>query len=155
MARIFISHSSRDSDAADRMKTWLASQGFENAFLDFDEDGGISPGADWEKTLYREVERSQAVVTIETPNWVASKWCFAEYTQARARQSFRSSVACGPGADWRKFKYDLFGSDPVLRARRPHQRPARQGGEGEAHILIPIDRAEELFGVANPGEAQR
>jgi len=30
MARIFISHSSRDNDAADRMKAWLASQGFEN-----------------------------------------------------------------------------------------------------------------------------
>ena len=84
MARIFISHSSRDDDAAARMKTWLASQGFETAFLDFDKTSGISPGADWEKTLYREVEQSQAVIIIQTPNWLASKWCFAEFTQARA-----------------------------------------------------------------------
>ena len=29
MARIFISHSSLDNEAAARMKAWLASQGFE------------------------------------------------------------------------------------------------------------------------------
>ena len=83
-ARIFISHSSRDNEAAARMKAWLASQGFENAFLDKDKTTGIPPGADWEKTLYREVEQSQAVIIIQTPNWLASKWCFAEFTQARA-----------------------------------------------------------------------
>ena len=67
-----------------RMKAWLKSQGFETAFLDFDKEGGIPPGADWEKTLYRAVEQSQAVIIIQTPSWLASKWCFAEFTQARA-----------------------------------------------------------------------
>jgi hypothetical protein len=84
MARIFVSHSSLDNDPAARMKAWLASQGFENAFLDKDKSTGIPPGADWEKTLYRELEQSQAVVIIQTPNWLDSKWCFAEFTQARA-----------------------------------------------------------------------
>jgi hypothetical protein len=84
MARIFISHSSRDTEVAARMKAWLESEKFETTFLDFDKDGGIPPGADWEKTLYREVEQSQAVIIVETPNWVNSKWCFAEYAQARA-----------------------------------------------------------------------
>jgi hypothetical protein len=84
MARIFISHSSLDNEAATRMKAWLASQGFESAFLDKDKTSGIPPGADWERTLYREVEQSQAVIIIQTPNWLASKWCFAEFTQARA-----------------------------------------------------------------------
>ena len=84
MARIFISHSSRDDELAARMKSWLASQGFATTFLDFDKTAGIAPGADWEKTLYREVEQSQAVIIIQTPNWLASKWCFAEFTQARA-----------------------------------------------------------------------
>jgi hypothetical protein len=84
MARIFISHSSRDEEAAAKMMAWLACQGFETAFLDFDKTSGIPPGADWEKTLYREVEQSQAVIIIQTPNWLASKWCFAEFTQARA-----------------------------------------------------------------------
>lgn len=66
------------------MKAWLESQGFETTFLDFDKTSGIAPGANWEKTLYREVEQSQVVIIIQTPNWLASKWCFAEFTQARA-----------------------------------------------------------------------
>src|SRR3954452_9523476 len=66
------------------MKAWLASRGFETTFLDFDKTTGIPPGSDWEKTLYREVEQSQAVIIIQTPSWIASKWCFVEFTQARA-----------------------------------------------------------------------
>ena len=66
------------------MKAWLASAGFESAFLDKDTTTGIPPGADWERTLYRAGEQSQAMIIIQTPNWLASKWCFAEFTQARA-----------------------------------------------------------------------
>jgi hypothetical protein len=84
MARIFISHSSVDNEAATRMKAWLASLGFELAFLDKDKTTGIPPGADWERTLHEEMEQCQAVIIIQTPNWLASKWCFAEFTQARA-----------------------------------------------------------------------
>lgn len=84
MARVFISHSSRDCEPAARIKVWLQDQDFEAPFLDFDKHAGIPPGADWEKTLYREIELSQAVIIIQTPNWMDSKWCFAEYTQARA-----------------------------------------------------------------------
>ena len=84
MARVFISHSSRDVEPAARIKVWLGEQGFETPFLDFDKHAGIPPGADWEKTLYREIERSEAVIIVQTPNWLESKWCFAEFTQARA-----------------------------------------------------------------------
>src|SRR5215475_11993962 len=84
MARVFISHSSRDKEPAERIKAWLNEQGFEAPFLDFDKHAGIPPGADWEKTLYREIERSEAVIIIQTSNWLESKWCFAEFTQARA-----------------------------------------------------------------------
>ena len=84
MARVFISHSSRDNEPAARIKAWLSEQGFETPFLDYDKHAGIPPGADWEKTLYREIERSEAIVIIQTPNWLDSKWCFAEFTQARA-----------------------------------------------------------------------
>lgn len=84
MARVFISHSSRDREAAAEMKVWLEQQGFEAPFLDFDKHSGIPPGADWERTLYREIDQSQALIIIQTANWDQSKWCFAEYTQARA-----------------------------------------------------------------------
>ncbi|MFM7362384.1 MAG: TIR domain-containing protein, partial [Cyanobacteriota bacterium] len=84
MARVFLSHSSRDNASAGRMKTWLEQQGFEAPFLDFDKHAGIPPGADWEKTLYGEIEQSQALLILQSANWSASKWCFAEFTQARA-----------------------------------------------------------------------
>ncbi len=84
MARVFISHSSRDERPAAEMKSWLETVGFEQIFLDFDHHSGIGLGADWERTLYREIERCQALVIILTPNWLESKWCFAEFTQARA-----------------------------------------------------------------------
>lgn len=66
------------------MKLWLHDRGFDSLFLDFDKHAGIPPGADWEKTLYREIEQSEAVILVQTPNWLESKWCFAEFTQARA-----------------------------------------------------------------------
>lgn len=84
MARIFISHSSRDKRQAEDLKQWLASSGFDRSFLDFDKHTGIAPGADWERTLYHELERSQAVILVLTKHWFESKWCFAEFTQARA-----------------------------------------------------------------------
>ena len=84
MARIFVSHSSLDQSQAEELKAWLASIGFEQAFLDFDKHTGIAPGADWERILYREIERAQAVILVLTRNWFNSKWCFAEFTQTRA-----------------------------------------------------------------------
>ena len=84
MALIFISHSSADNEATEQLNIWLKDQGFDSTFLDFDTDSGIQPGKDWEQTLYREIERSQAMLVLLTKNWVESKWCFAEFTQARA-----------------------------------------------------------------------
>ncbi|WP_288928467.1 toll/interleukin-1 receptor domain-containing protein, partial [uncultured Maritimibacter sp.] len=84
MAHIFISHSSKDAAAARRLKEWLSAQGFDSVFLDIDKEAGIQPGAMWERTLYRKVERCQAMLLVVTPDWLASQWCFAEYAQARA-----------------------------------------------------------------------
>ncbi len=64
---------------------WLREHGHTEIFLDSDKDTGIPAGADWERTLYREMERSQAVIILLTKHWMESKWCFAEFTQARAQ----------------------------------------------------------------------
>jgi tetratricopeptide (TPR) repeat protein len=84
MPAIFISHSNLDHKAADDIKTVLTGFGFERVFLDFDKVTGIGAGENWEKRLYEELTRCHAVVLILTPNWLASKWCFAEMQQARA-----------------------------------------------------------------------
>ncbi|MBY5896048.1 nSTAND1 domain-containing NTPase [Rhizobium ruizarguesonis] len=84
MASIFISHSSRDTPAAGEVKSWLEDHGYNRVFLDFDKDTGLGAGGDWERQLYDEVARCHAVIIVITPAWLESKWCFAEFAQARA-----------------------------------------------------------------------
>ena len=84
MAAIFISHSSRDDSLAGELRAWLAKDGYEQVFLDFDKQTGLQAGENWERRLYEEILRCHAVILILTPNWLDSKWCFAEFTQARA-----------------------------------------------------------------------
>ncbi len=87
MARVFISHSSRDREQAEEIFAWLKAQGFEQGFLDIDKHQGIPPGERWEQKLYDELDRAQAMILVLTENWFDSKWCFAEFAQARlARQ---------------------------------------------------------------------
>jgi len=83
MTAIFISHSSIDNKAAADMMAWLESQGHTSLFLDFDPETGISAGDDWEQTLYTNLRKCQAVIAMVTPDFLASKWCFAELVQAR------------------------------------------------------------------------
>jgi tetratricopeptide (TPR) repeat protein len=99
MARVFISHASRDNPKAAELKVWLDAAGFEQTFLDIDEESGIPPGADWERKLYGEIERSQAMILVLTPHWFASKWCFAEFTQARALGKAIFPLIVTPGGD--------------------------------------------------------
>ena len=85
MTAIFISHSSADGVAAEGMKRWLEAQGHTSLFLDSDVESGIKAGADWEQTLYQKLRQCQAVIALLSPDWIASKWCFAELVMARER----------------------------------------------------------------------
>jgi WD40 repeat protein len=84
VAQIFISHSSLDPDQASRLLDWLHANGFTETFLDFDKHAGLAAGSDWERSLYREMAEAEVVILVLTSNWFESKWCFAEFTQARA-----------------------------------------------------------------------
>jgi hypothetical protein len=68
MARIFVSHSSRDNEAATDIKRWLETRGFEQVFLDIDKHTGIPAGSHWERELYRKISSSQAVILVVTPS---------------------------------------------------------------------------------------
>ena len=96
MPAIFISHSSMDRDVSGDIKAVLARLGFEHVFLDFDKETGLGIGENWEKRLYEELSRCHAVVLVLTPAWLASKWCFAELTQARALGKVILPVLCEP-----------------------------------------------------------
>jgi WD40 repeat protein len=96
MPAIFISHSSKDRQVSGDIKAALTRLGFEQAFLDFDKETGLDIGENWEKRLYEELTRCHAVVLALTPAWLASKWCFAELTQARALGKVILPVVCEP-----------------------------------------------------------
>ncbi|MGZ8726787.1 MAG: nSTAND1 domain-containing NTPase, partial [Aeromicrobium sp.] len=84
MAAIFISHSSRDDAVAADVRDWLATQGHRSLFLDFDPELGIPAGRVWEHELYRQLRACRAVIVLCSQASMASRWCFAEVTQASA-----------------------------------------------------------------------
>jgi hypothetical protein len=53
MSRIFLSHSSKDDFEAIAIRDWLASQGWDDVFLDLDPERGIAAAERWERALAR------------------------------------------------------------------------------------------------------
>ncbi|MGY1692012.1 nSTAND1 domain-containing NTPase [Geodermatophilus sp. SYSU D01105] len=86
MAKVFVSHSSRDSVQACTVRGWLADDGHE-VFLDQGVRDGIVVGEEWERRLYERLRWADAVVCVLTSAYVASAWCTAEVGIARARGS--------------------------------------------------------------------
>ncbi|HHW65080.1 MAG TPA: toll/interleukin-1 receptor domain-containing protein, partial [Rhodocyclaceae bacterium] len=84
MSGIFISHSSRDQSAAQEMAERLRAQGYQSLFLDFDPADGIPAGRDWEREIYARLRSCSGVLVICSAHSMASDWCFAEITHARA-----------------------------------------------------------------------
>ncbi len=84
MTSLFISHSSQDQVAAQRVHQWLRNAGYQALFLDFDPSGGIPAGRRWEAELYAQLRRTDGVIFLASADSVASKWCFAELSLARS-----------------------------------------------------------------------
>jgi hypothetical protein len=84
VASLFISHSSSDRDAAQRLAERLRAEGFAALFIDFDPQQGIPAGRDWERELYAQLRKTDAVIFLASAASVASRWCFAEVSLARS-----------------------------------------------------------------------
>jgi len=84
MSAIFISHSSKDRVIAGEVKARLTEEGHRSLFLDFDPADGIPAGRNWERELYAQLRACQAVIVLCSEHLLASHWCFAEITHARA-----------------------------------------------------------------------
>jgi hypothetical protein len=83
MVALFVSHSSADQLSAERVSERLRAEGLAALFVDFDPDQGIPAGRSWERELYAQVRKADALVFLSSPASVASKWCFAEVALAR------------------------------------------------------------------------
>ena len=83
MSRIFLSHSSKNNAAALALAIWLKSKGWDDYFLDISEHRGIAPGERWMAALAGAVDRCEVVIFLVSPAWLDSKYCFAEFYQAK------------------------------------------------------------------------
>src|SRR4051794_14890424 len=84
MASVFVSHSSRDRAVTERVVARLRAAGFAALFVDFDPERGIPAGRNWERELYAQLRRTDAVIFLASEASVASRWCFAELSLARS-----------------------------------------------------------------------
>ncbi len=101
MSRIFISHSSIDNFEAIALRDWLASEGWVDVFLDLDPERGIAAGERWERALHEAATRCEAVIFLISANWLASGWCFKEYSLARGlnKNLFAALIESGKRID--------------------------------------------------------
>ena len=81
MGEIFISYASADAAFAACVAEGVRQTGH-RIFLDSDWGDGIAPGADWQKTLLRELRLCDAVVFLNSSASQASMWCHAELVVA-------------------------------------------------------------------------
>jgi WD40 repeat protein len=83
MARLFISHSSRNNDKAIAVRDWLAANGWDDVFLDLDPERGIVAGQRWKEALQQAANRCEVVLALVSAEWLASGWCKSEIDAAR------------------------------------------------------------------------
>jgi tetratricopeptide (TPR) repeat protein len=83
MSRLFLSHSSDNDAEAVAIRDWLASEGWDEVFLDLDPDRGIVAGERWERSLNEAASRCEAVLFLISRSWLGSRWCMREFGLAR------------------------------------------------------------------------
>jgi hypothetical protein len=91
MASLFVSHSSHDRDAAERIAQRLRVEGFAALFLDFDPADGIPAGRDWKRELFAQLRKADGVIFLASAASVDSQWCITEVglAQSLVSLSFR------------------------------------------------------------------
>lgn len=84
MARVFLSYATGDLAWAEEVHGWLTDDGHD-VFFDRHARDGIPPGRVWKRELYAELSRVDAVVSLVTARYQASRWCLVEVSVADAR----------------------------------------------------------------------
>jgi hypothetical protein len=94
MATIFFSHSSRDDSLSLAVENWLRTQGFDGIFADHH----IRAGDKWTEALRRASSACRVVLSLVTPDWLASSECFGEFTAAWYAGRRMIALVCVPDA---------------------------------------------------------
>ena len=81
MGQMFISYATSDAAFGSRVADGLRRAGH-RIFRDSDLDDGIAPGADWQRTLFRELRSCDVVVFLNSSASQESMWCHSELVVA-------------------------------------------------------------------------
>src|SRR5215475_4585533 len=133
VTRVFVSHSSDDTQLAVALHDWLRGLGHE-VFLDRDLHDGLVAGDDLHQRLHERLRWADAVVAVLTGSYRRSPWCSAELGVAQSRGSKLIPVRAEPGAchplipdsTW----YIDYAADPVEGQVRLVKALTRAGGRG-------------------------
>lgn len=88
MARIFLSYSRENKQAAHALKNWLQAQDpdlADDIFMDVDQQSGIRPGEQWRNSITRAIDRCEVLIGCVSPDWETSTMCQAEYMLALSK----------------------------------------------------------------------
>src|SRR3712207_2634884 len=99
MAAVFVSHHSRDRAVTERVVARLRAAGVAAVFVDFDPEQGMTAGRDWERQLYAQLRKTDAVVFLASEASVASRWCSIEIGLARSLGRPVFPVRLQPGVE--------------------------------------------------------
>jgi hypothetical protein len=76
------------AESGEKTSEWVVERlwatGFAALFVDFDPEHGIPAGRSWERELYAQLRRIDAVILLASEASVTSRWCFAELSLARS-----------------------------------------------------------------------
>jgi hypothetical protein len=120
MARIFISHSASDNEGALQMRDWLEANGWPDVFLDLDPERGLRAGEAWQQALIGAADRCEAILCLLTPQWVSSKWCWAEYVLAKRLEKKCFPVIAVP-IDWEALPLELRAEHQIIDLEKDPQ----------------------------------
>jgi TIR domain len=148
MSRIFLSHSSCDNLAAIALRNWLASEGWDDVFLDIDPYRGMAAGERWERALHESANRCEAVLFLVSANWLASGWCLKEYTLARALNKKLIALVIDLGKSIAELPPELKGTWQVVDLAGGQDglvlRTLVPGSQEEQHVVFSRDGLRRL-----------
>lgn len=105
MSRIFISHSSLNTETAVEVRDWLTRNGWTDVFLDLDPERGIVAGQRWKEALQKAAYRCEVVLALVSKEWLSSSWCKSELDAARLMG--KKVIAALVGVDKSQMPLDL------------------------------------------------
>jgi WD40 repeat protein len=155
---LFISHSTLDKPAAIELQQRLLARGYTcgQQFLDSDQRAGIKLGERWEKVIYDNLRDCRALIVLCSPNWLQSKWCFAELAAAKmgGKEIFPVVLAeCGRAAVAEYQAVFVNQPDPAAREQafeRLFQDLAARGLGPSDYLPWPNPQLKDARGQTDP-----